>query len=173
MKKGYVHIYTGDGKGKTTAALGLALRARGHKMRVFIGQFMKGQHYGELSALDYLPGIDVQQFGDIDCIRRDQVTDFHIGLARQGVDRIFQVYGESRYDMVILDEIIVAVWFGLIPEDKVVELIQEKPDTTELILTGRKATGNLMKYGDLITEMKEIRHYYNTLGILSRKGIEN
>ena len=75
--------------------------------------------------------------------------------------------------MVILDEIIVAVWFGLIPEDKVVELIQEKPDTTELILTGRKATGNLMKYGDLITEMKEIRHYYNTLGILSRKGIEN
>ena len=173
MEKGYIHIYTGDGKGKTTAALGLALRASGHGFSVYIGQFMKGQHYGELSSLDLISNITIKQFGDPGCIRKEDVTSKHIDQAHKGLEEFKKVMKKGLYKIMVMDEICVAIWFGLIPESQVIDLMQSKPENIELVLTGRKATQDLINHADLVTEMKEIKHYYKSLGILARKGIEN
>ncbi len=173
MKKGYVHIYTGDGKGKTTAAIGLAIRAVGRGMKVFMGQFMKGQHYGEIDTLNLIENISVQQFGDPKCIRRSEVTQAHKDLASKGLDICKKEIFSGLSDIVIMDEVCVAIWFGLLPEDDVINIIKSKPETIELVLTGRKATDKLVKNADLVTDMKEIKHYYITDGVLARKGIEN
>ncbi len=173
MDKGYIHIYTGDGKGKTTAALGLALRAAGHGFDIFIGQFMKGQYYGELTSLQRIPNITIEQFGDEGCITKEEVTDVHKSQAKRGLDRISKIMAKNKYDIIIMDEICVALWFGLITEEEVIKLMQYKPDNIELILTGRKATKKLIATADIVTQMQEIRHYYNSMGVMSRKGIEN
>jgi cob(I)alamin adenosyltransferase len=171
MQKGYIQIYTGDGKGKTTAALGLALRSAGYKRRVFIGQFMKGQYYGELSVLAGIEEIDVEQFGDTGCIRREEVTDVHRQQACRGLTRIEEVLASGKYDMVILDEILVTIWFGITSLESVLEVLKKRPDHVELILTGRRAPEQLLAAADLVTEMKEIRHYYHD-GVPAREGIE-
>jgi len=173
MKKGYVHIYTGDGKGKTTAAVGLSIRAAGRGMKIFMGQFMKGQHYGEIYTLNLIENIKVQQFGDPKCIRRSKVTQSHKELARNGLEICRKKICNGLYDIVIMDEICVAIWFGLVPEDAVIDIIKSKPGTIELVLTGRKATDKLIQNADLVTDMREIKHYYKKKGILARKGIEN
>ncbi len=171
MDPGYIQIYTGDGKGKTTAAIGLAIRAAGAGYRTFIGQFMKGLHYSELDAVRSMDAIDIEQFGDEECITRDMVDDHHIRLAETGLRRIYQVFEEGRHSVVVLDEIFVAVWFSLLTEETVMDLVLKKPGSVELVMTGRKAGRQFIDCADLVTEMKEVKHYY-TLGVVARKGIE-
>ena len=170
--KGLVHIYTGDGKGKTTAALGLALRAAGNGMKTFIGQFMKGCEYSELNSIRRIREIEIEQFGWEKCIRKEDVKPLHKERTRQGLNICYEKVGSQQYDIVILDEILVSIWFGLIDEKDVIDFINWHPRESELVLTGRNATENLITMADLVTEMKCVKHYYDR-GIMSRKGIEN
>jgi cob(I)alamin adenosyltransferase len=171
MKKGLVQIYTGDGKGKTTAALGLSLRAAGRDLKVFIAQFAKGMFYGELEALKrFAPQITLHQYGR-KCFIRDEPAEEDIRLAREGWQEIRDVLKRAEYDLVILDEIGIALHYQLISLEEVRELIRLKPDGVELVLTGRKIPEALYEQADLVTEMREIKHYYNA-GVQARKGIE-
>jgi cob(I)alamin adenosyltransferase len=169
--RGYVHVYTGDGKGKTTAAIGLAVRAAGHDRCTYIGQFMKGQEYGELAALRHLQQITVEQYGDRGCIRKEEVTERHVAQAMAGLERARTAMLSGRYDVVVLDEVNVALWFGLLTVEAVMSLLDERPERVELVLTGRRAPQALLDRADLITEMREVRHYYSR-GVTARKGIE-
>ena len=168
---GYVHVYTGDGKGKTTAAIGLAIRAAGHDRRTYIGQFMKGRDYGELTALRHLPQITIRQYGDPKCIRKEEVTATHVAHAEAGLEQARTAMLSGRYDIVVLDEVNVALWFGLLTEAAVLSLLDERPPAVELILTGRRAPRAILDRADLVTEMTEVRHYYSA-GVLARKGME-
>jgi cob(I)alamin adenosyltransferase len=169
--KRYIQVYTGDGKGKTTAALGLSIRASGHGLKTYMGQFMKGQHYGELTALRDNPYIIIEQYGDIKCIHRDQVTQKHVDQAEQGLIKARDAMLSGQYDMVILDEINVTVWFGLLTVKQVLEFLDQRPESVEIILTGRNAPQEFIQYADLVSEIKEVKHYYHQ-GILARDGIE-
>ncbi|UCC47750.1 MAG: cob(I)yrinic acid a,c-diamide adenosyltransferase [Gemmatimonadota bacterium] len=171
MRVGYVQIYTGDGKGKTTAALGLALRASGHGLRTYVGQFMKGQHYGELAALREHPDITIEGYGGQECIRREEVTPEHIAQARRGLERAREAMRSGDYEMIVLDEINVALWFGLLTVDEVLAFLDERPENVEVILTGRRAPAELVDRADLVTEMTEVKHYYQR-GVAARDGIE-
>jgi cob(I)alamin adenosyltransferase len=171
LAKGYVQVYTGDGKGKTTAALGLALRASGRGMRTYIGQFMKGQHYGELDALRDYPHITIEQYGDVRCIRREEVTPDHVAQAHRGLARAREAMLSGEYDVVVLDEVNVTVWFGLLDVAEVLAFLDEKPERVEVVLTGRRAPQELIERADLVTEMREVKHYYEQ-GVLAREGIE-
>ncbi len=166
-----VHIYTGDGKGKTTAALGLALRAAGHGMRSFIGQFMKGSAYGELTSLARIPEIEVRQFGWPDCIRRGDVTDFHREKSRAGLAVCREMAKSRAFDLLILDEACVALWFGLLDEADLLDFIRRHRDTHEIVLTGRNAPPALLATADLVTRMACERHYFDK-GVEARTGIE-
>ena len=168
---GYVHVYTGDGKGKTTAAIGLAVRAAGHDRWTYIGQFMKGQEYGELAALKHLPQTTIEQYGDEGCIRKEEVTAQHVEHAVAGLARAQEAMLSGKHDIVVLDEVNVALWFGLLSEDAVLSLLDERPKNVELVLTGRRAPQALLDRADLVTEMQEVKHYYAD-GIVARKGIE-
>lgn len=170
-EKKYVHLYTGDGKGKTTAAIGLAIRAAGHGMKTYIGQFMKGQSYGELSALKNHPLITIEQYGDPKCIRREDVAQIHIDQARKGLEKVMEAMRSGQYDILVMDEINVTVWFGLLGVQDVIDVLNQRPENLEVILTGRNAPKELIDAADLVTEMKEIKHYYSK-GILARDGIE-
>ena len=169
--RGYVQVYTGGGKGKTTAALGLALRASGHGMRTYVGQFMKGERSGELVATSGNPYITIEQYGDPGCIRREDVTPDHVAQAHQGLMRARQAIGSGQYDIVVLDEINVTIWFGLVAVYEVLALIDERPERVELVLTGRRAPAELIERADLVTEMREVKHYF-ALGVSAREGIE-
>jgi cob(I)alamin adenosyltransferase len=171
LREGFVQIYTGDGKGKTTAALGLALRASGHGMRTYIGQFMKGQQYGELDALRELPGITVEQYGDVRCFRREEVTREHVEQAGRGLAAAQEAMLSGVYDIVILDEVNVAIWFGLVSVDDVLAFVARRPSNVELIMTGRRAPVELIDRADLVTEMRCAKHYYDQ-GVPARLGIE-
>jgi cob(I)alamin adenosyltransferase len=171
LSKGYVQVYTGDGKGKTTAALGLAMRAAGHGMRTYIGQFMKGQPYGELDALRDIPAITVEQYGDVRCIHREEVTPEHIAQAQRGLARAREAMLSDQYDIVVLDEVNVTIWFGLLTVEEVLAFLDERPDHVEVILTGRRAPQELIERADLVTEMREVKHYYQR-GVPARQGIE-
>lgn len=169
--KGLVQVYTGDGKGKTTAALGLALRAAGHGLRVYFGQFMKGVPYGELGALAQLPIITVKQFGSDRWTHRDEVTLEDRAMARAGLQACAEALHSGKYEVVVLDEVNVAVAWGLLPVDRVVELVSTKPVRVELILTGRYAPPRILETADLVTEMGNVKHPFS-LGLTSRQGIE-
>jgi cob(I)alamin adenosyltransferase len=171
LSKGYIQVYTGDGKGKTSAALGLALRAAGHGMHTYIGQFMKGQHYGELDALRNQPHITIEQYGDVRCIRREDVTPEHIAQAQRGLERAQEAMLSGQYDVVVLDEVNVTIWFGLLAVDEVLAFLDQRPDHVEIVLTGRRAPQELIEWADLVTEMREVKHYYEQ-GVQARKGIE-
>ena len=171
MISGRVQVYTGDGKGKTTAALGLVVRAAGHGLKSYIGQFMKGQRYGELTALGDHPLVKIEQYGSEGCIRRDQVTAEHRAQARRGLQTATTAMLSGDYDIVVLDEINVALWFDLLSIAEVSDLIQRRPPNVELVLTGRRAPGELIAQADLVTEMREVRHYFAS-GISARAGIE-
>ncbi len=171
LKKGCVQIYTGNGKGKTTAALGLALRATGAGFKVFIGQFAKGLPCSEHKAIaEFAPGITVKQFGR-ECFIRSTPDDDDIRLARKGFSEIRKIVASRKYDMVILDEITVANKYRLVEVEDVLELIEAKPASVELVLTGRNADKRLIRVADLVTEMKEVKHYYKS-GLPARVGIE-
>ncbi len=166
-----IQVYTGNGKGKTTAAIGLAIRAVGHDLKVFIGQFMKGSFYGELRTLEDIPNIDIVQFGSPDCIRKEDVTEFHKKKAEEGLAYCHRAISSGEYDLVILDEINVTIWFELLALEDVLVIIKDKPNNVELVLTGRYAPQEIINIADLVTEMKEIKHYYSH-GIEARDGIE-
>jgi len=168
-----VQVYTGDGKGKTTAALGLALRALGHGLKVYMIQFMKGDpEYGELRAAGRLDGLTIRQFGRTDFVDRDQPAEEDISMARQGLEHAAAVLAAGEHDLVILDEINVALDFGLVPVKAVLELIENRPPGVELVLTGRSAPRAVIEAADLVTEMREIKHYYQR-GRTARDGIEH
>ncbi len=168
---GYIQVYTGDGKGKTTAALGLSLRAAGHGLKTYIGQFMKGQHYGELTALRDHPFITIEQYGDMDCVRREDINPKHIDQTRQGLVRAHEAMCSGEYDILILDEINVAIEFGLISVKEVLDMLENRPKNIEVVLTGRYAPQELLDTADLVSEMKEVKHYFRQ-GVLARNGIE-
>jgi len=169
--KGYVQVYTGDGKGKTTAALGLSLRAAGAGLKVFIGQFMKLGDYSEIKALKRLTEhITVEQFGPGKfVIGKPSQADRE--AAEKGIERIKHAVFSGRYDMVVMEEANVAAACGLFPVAKILSIMDEKPDTVELLITGRNAAPMVIEKADLVTEMKEIKHYFKQ-GVPARIGIE-
>ncbi len=171
--KGYIQVYTGDGKGKTTAALGLALRAAGYKHKVYIGQFLKGQEYGELlSAKKLQPYITIEQFGRKGFIHVTKDPDEKdIKRAKSGLKKCREAMLSRKYRIIILDEINVAVDFNLLTEEEIHEFLDKKPKDVEIILTGRYAPPSFLKRADLVTEMKEKKHYYKK-GVRAREGIE-
>lgn len=169
--KGYVQVYTGNGKGKTTAAIGLAVRAVGAGKKVFIGQFVKGMHYSELDSIGkLLPAITLKQYGE-GCFIFNAPTQTDIDAAREGLREIAEIIQSDKYDIVILDEANIAVYYNLFTVDELIEIISQKPERTEIIITGRYATQKLIEYADLVTEMTEIKHYYQQ-GVQARVGIE-
>ncbi len=171
LKKGYTQVYTGNGKGKTTAALGLALRAAGNGMKVFIGQFVKGMQYSEIKSLEkFSDNITVRQFGRGCFIKKDP-EDEDIRCAREGLEELKEAIACGKYDVVILDEINIATYFKLLSVKEVMGLIEDKPKDLELILTGRLAHKDIIARADLVTEMQEVKHYYQQ-GVLARAGIE-
>jgi cob(I)alamin adenosyltransferase len=166
-----IQIYTGNGKGKTTAALGLALRAAGNGLKTFIGQFIKKGNYGEIRALRCLRlKITVRQYGS-GCFIKGKPTSQDIKYAQKGLCDLVMVMKSGKYDVVIADEIFCAVTAGLISAREVLSLINKKPSRVELVLTGRNAPQSIIKRADLITEMRRIKHPYDK-GIHCRKGIE-
>lgn len=170
--QGYIQIYTGNGKGKTTAALGLTLRAVGAGKKVFFAQFVKGQRYSEVKAIEqYLPNVQIKQYG-LDCFIEKNPTQADIDAARQGLQEVKEVIVSGYYDVVVLDEANIAVFYKLFSAQELIEVIKQKPSETEIIITGRYAAPELIEIADLVTEMKEIKHYY-TKGVEARKGIEH
>jgi len=165
-----IHVYTGSGKGKTTAAIGAAIRAAGAGMNIFIAQFVKGMHYSELEILQKLPNIAIEQFGR-DCFIKKEPTQADIDAAQKGWEKIKAIFKQDKYDMVILDELCIALYYNLISLDEVMNLLKNTDKKTEIIITGRYAPKELIELADLVTEMGEIKHYYND-GIQARKGIE-
>jgi cob(I)alamin adenosyltransferase len=169
--KGYVHVYTGPGKGKTTAALGLALRAAGAGFKVFIAQFVKGMQYGELDALKRFTGqITLKQYGR-DCFISGVPTEEDCRMAREGLDEVQKIVASGEYQLVIMDEANIAVYYNLFPVDGLVTIINNIPENVELVITGRYADPTIIDKADLVTEMCEIKHYYHK-GVKARRGIE-
>ncbi|MDD2215251.1 MAG: cob(I)yrinic acid a,c-diamide adenosyltransferase [Eubacteriales bacterium] len=171
MKKGYIQVYTGNGKGKTTAALGITLRSLCAGNKVFFGQFMKGQDYSELKAPTYFKNLTMEQFGNPAFINGKPSQD-DIDRARKGLERMKEVLESAEYDMVVFDEINTTLFFHLLEVEDVMAVLDLKPEKTEVILTGRYAPQEIIDRADLVTEMKEIKHYYNA-GVEARLGIEN
>lgn len=171
--KGYIQLYTGNGKGKTTAALGLSLRAAGHGLKVRIIQFMKGWiDYGELNGVRMLgANVQIHQAGRDSFVNRNSPDAEDVRMAQQGWELAKGIILGKQADLVVLDEINCAVDFGLIPEADVLEVLRGKPEGMELVLTGRGAPSAFIEIADLVTEMREIKHYYSK-GVDARVGIE-
>jgi cob(I)alamin adenosyltransferase len=165
-----IQVYTGNGKGKTTASLGLALRAAGAGLKVFIGQFVKGRDYSELSALKKIKNINVGQFGTA-CFIKKIPDRKDIALAKAGLERIKKIINKRIYDVVILDEINIAIKLKLVKLKDIIELIKTSPKKIELVLTGRYAHPKIIKLADLVSEVKDVKHYYKK-GTKARRGIE-
>lgn len=169
--KGFIQVYTGNGKGKTTAAIGLAIRAIGAGKRVFFAQFVKGKPYSEIELLQQnFPLMDIRQFGRGCFIEKEPTID-DIEAAQNGLSEVKKIIQSGEYDMVILDEANIALYYNLFAVNELVEILNSKPDKTEVIITGRYAPVEIVDMADLVTEMKEVKHYYK-LGIQARKGIE-
>ncbi len=168
---GYIHLYTGNGKGKTTAAFGMALRAIGAAKKVFIAQFVKGMPYSEIESVrKYLPDIKLKQFG-LDCFIKNKPTEKDIEAAKKGLNEVAKIITENEFEIVILDEACIALYYNLFSIKEFIDILKQKPDTMEIIITGRNAPQELIDFCDLVTDMKEIKHYYNQ-GVEARKGIE-
>jgi cob(I)alamin adenosyltransferase len=167
-----IHIYTGNGKGKTTAALGIALRAVGHGLKVIMIQFMKGKiDYGELKSAGQLSNFTIEQYGRPDFVNPDNPDKEDIRLANEAFARVRQVTMSCEYDIVILDEVNVAVNYGLIKSKDVIDLFDRKPSKVTLVLTGRRMPEEFAQYADVITECREIKHYFSK-GVQAQKGLE-
>lgn len=167
----YFQIYTGNGKGKTTAAFGLALRAVGAGKKVFFAQFVKGKTYSEIKAVEqWLPSITVKQFGR-GCFIVKQPQQADIDAARNGLNEVRNILQSGEYQLVVLDEANIAIFYKLFTVGELFEAIENRHTDTEVVVTGRYAPQELIDAADLVTEMKEIKHYYNN-GIEAREGIE-
>lgn len=174
LERGYIQIYTGNGKGKTTAALGQALRAAGSGLKSYIIQFMKEYPYSELDSLKNLSQfITIEQVcGDQFVYKREAPPKEEIEKAVNALERIKKIMNGGGYDLIVLDEVCVAIYFGLLKSEDVLAVVDCKPANVELILTGRYCPEALIEKADLVTEMKEVKHYYQQ-GVLARKGIES
>ncbi|MBY8983028.1 MAG: cob(I)yrinic acid a,c-diamide adenosyltransferase [Candidatus Lokiarchaeota archaeon] len=172
LENGLIQIYYGRGKGKTTAALGQGFRATGHGFKVYMIQFMKGNtEYGEIEAIKNNPYFEVKQFGTKDLIEHPREIDLEEG--RKAIEFAEKIFNDEEYDIIILDEIGVAIEMSVVNIDDVTVLIEKKPENVELILTGgQKIHPKLRELADLVTEMKQVKHYYSNKGILARFGIE-
>ena len=172
LEKGLVQVYTGNGKGKTSAAFGLALRATGRGLKVCIIQFIKGGFdYGELYVADKLPGLKLKAFGRGKFVSEKKPDKEDVDLAEEALKTAEEAVKSREYDVIVLDEVNVALNLKLIRIERVLQLIKEKPGQTELVLTGRKAPKEIIEAADLVTEMVEVKHPYNK-GFKARKGIE-
>ncbi len=172
LEKGLVQVYTGNGKGKTSAAFGAAMRAVGRGLKVYIVQFIKGGFdYGELYSIKSLSDLKLTAFGRGRFITEPQPPKEDVQLAREGFELARKVVSSGEYDMVVLDEINVALHLKMISVGDVIQLVKNKPEHVELILTGRNAPAEIVEVADLVTEMKEIKHPYAD-GVPPRKGIE-
>jgi cob(I)alamin adenosyltransferase len=173
--RGYVQIYTGNGKGKTTASIGLVLRALGAGLRVLFAQLIKGSKYSEIKMLERISefggSVTFRQYGEGRFIV-GKPSDSDKAAAKLGLEEIRTAMTSGEYDLVVLDEANVAAKLGLISYDDLISLIDDKPDMVELVLTGRGASEELMERADLVTEMREIKHYYQK-GVMARRGIES
>lgn len=169
--KGQIQVYTGNGKGKTTAAFGLSLRAVGAGKKVFIAQFVKGQMYSEIKAVNELiPGISIKQYG-LECFIVEKPTQKDIDLAQTGLKEVTEIIKSDKYDVIVLDEANIAIYYKLFTVEELIQTIKSKSETTEVIVTGRYAAQELIDLADLVTEMKEVKHYYKN-GLEAREGIE-
>ena len=171
LKKGLIHVYTGNGKGKTTAAIGLGVRAAGDGLKVLMIQFMKGRRYSELDALEQIKNFSVVQFGRDEFVSKEKPAQVDIDLAQKGLAYVKEIIHKQSYDVVILDEINVALEYRLITLQDVLHVLKEKPESLELVLTGRYASPDIIKNADVVSEILEIKHPYQK-GVLSRKGID-
>lgn len=170
--KGLVFVFTGNGKGKTTAAMGQALRAVGHGLKVLVIQFMKGKKYGEVLAVEkYLPDITIYRCGLDSFVMRGNPAPIDVELAVQGLNIAKKELSSGEYNMVILDEINVALDFKLLSIDDVVDMIKNKPPSVDMILTGRYAPPEIIAVADTVSEIQEIKHHYSA-GVKERAGIE-
>jgi len=174
LKQGFVQIYTGNGKGKSTAAIGQAVRAAGFGLKTYIAQFMKEFPYNELISLKHLSKwISIEQFGGDEFVYKKELPGKEeLDKAKRGLALAREKMLSGEHDIIILDEAIVSIYFKLIETKDLVEFIKAKPENVELILTGRYCPEELIELADLVTEMKEVKHYYQK-GITSRRGIES
>jgi cob(I)alamin adenosyltransferase len=171
LEKGYLQVYTGPGKGKTTAALGLALRAAGAGLKVYFAQFVKGMRYSEIAALDRFSDlIEVHQFGRGCFIRKDPQPE-DIEAARAGLEKARTAVLSGSYDLIVLDEANIAVWYRLFTAEELLELVALGQGRMEFVITGRNADPKVLDRADLVTEMREVKHYY-AQGVEARDGIE-
>jgi cob(I)alamin adenosyltransferase len=169
--KGYVHVYTGNGKGKSTAAFGLALRALCAGKKVYIGQFIKGMKYHEVAVQEKYSNICIEQYGENCFIEKTpEAKDFE--RAKIGLEKINKILKSGEYDLVILDEVTIALYYDMIDVNALIEVIKNRAHHVECVLTGRYAPKALMDFADLVTEMQEIKHYYKD-GVISRPGIDH
>ncbi|OPL13191.1 MAG: cob(I)yrinic acid a,c-diamide adenosyltransferase [delta proteobacterium ML8_D] len=169
--KGYIHVFTGNGKGKTTAALGMAMRAAGAGMNVFIGQFVKGMPYAEHQVLDKLaPRITYRRYG-LDCFIVNRPTPADVQAARKGLEEVSGIIMAGRHQLVILDEATIALHYKLFTFTELMNPIRARPPHVEIVITGRYAPAGLIRAADLVTDMQEVKHYYQK-GVEARKGFE-
>lgn len=168
--KGMLQVYTGNGKGKTTAALGLALRAVGAGRKVFIAQFVKGMDYSELKSTAEIADIDLKQYGHNYFIRGKSSEKDRLA-AEKGLEEVKELLKAANYDLIILDEANIAVHYGLFTLEDLISAVEQRDSQVEVVITGRYAAEELIEKADLVTEMREVKHYYKK-GIKARKGIE-
>lgn len=173
IDSGYIQVYTGMGKGKTTAALGLALRAVGAGLNVYIGQFMKGIAYNEVQAASaFNEKLVIEQYGEDSMVHPDAPRKEDLDRAKSGLEKIRAAMLSGKYQLVIFDEINVTCNFNILKVEDVLEVLKQKPDGVEIVLTGINAPDEFIEIADLVSEMKELKHYYREKGILSRNGID-
>jgi cob(I)alamin adenosyltransferase len=173
MEKGLIEVYTGDGKGKTTAAIGLACRAIGHNLKVCFIYFHKNPErwgYGEFKILEKI-GVDIFGFAKehphFDKVEKEKLREECL----KGIEFIKKIYKEKKYDVIICDEILISLRDGFLNEEEIIKIMEEKPKNVELVLTGRYITEKIIEKADLVSEIKKIKHPYDK-GIKSREGIE-
>lgn len=169
--KGMVHLYTGSGKGKTSSALGLAIRALGAGYKVFMAQFLKAEGSCEFNVLRELENIDYRQYGRGYFIDKTNLSLEDIDIIKEGLKEISNVLKKGKYDLIIFDEIVVALKLGAISFYDLIKVLENRDSSMEIVLTGRGAGSELVEYADLVTEMKNIKHYHSD-GVEARKGIE-
>lgn len=174
LEKGFIQIYTGNGKGKSTAAIGQAVRAAGYGFKTYIAQFMKEYPYSELKSLKFLKEfMTIEQFAGDDFVYRKELPNkIEMDKARRGLEIAKAKMLSGKFDIIILDEVCVSIHFGLFNDEEILTFMKMKPSNVELILTGRYCPDKLMEAADLVTEMKALKHYYLD-GVLARKGIES
>lgn len=168
--KGYIHIYTGNGKGKSTAAFGLALRALCAGKKVYIGQFVKSMKYNETKVENLFNTVLIEQLGR-GCFIQEDPEQIDIDMAKNALKRCTEIMQSGEYNLVILDEVTIAIYYKLFTNQDLIKAIQSRDSSVEVVITGRYASQDLIDLADLVTDMQEVKHYY-TQGVLSRDGID-